>query len=335
MLFYSDLENVIFARHELVECDEMVIISGYVGPSPIRKLDCLPIKSTVIYGMYGADGIRKSLHDNLTSFNTQSSKVDVFYSKMPIHAKCYMWMNKGKVVSALIGSANFSTNGLTTPYKETLADATKDTFSTLRAYYDTVKINSIICTDGEYKENSNKGNRGEDTSYNKDVCTLPLYIHRNGSYEVPRSSHLNWGMSALNGSHVNIDDAYLKISSEALDHYPLLFPKKLEEPSAGTKVGRMSHRHNDNIEVIWDDGTTMTCLLEGSIARTVNGVEGLYPKQIASTPSKAELGQYLRGRLGVPSGQYVTYQDLLRYGRTSIDISLQGEGVYYFDFSVK
>ena len=30
----------------------------------------------------------------------------------------------------------------------------------------------------------------------------------------------------------------------------------------------------------------------------------------------------------------ITYADLEAYGRTSIDVSLQGEGVYYFDFSV-
>jgi len=46
------------------------------------------------------------------------------------------------------------------------------------------------------------------------------------------------------------------------------------------------------------------------------------------------MGEYLRYRLGVASGQIVTIEDLQRYGRIDIDISLQDEGIYYFDFSV-
>ena len=89
------------------------------------------------------------------------------------------------------------------------------------------------------------------------------------------------------------------------------------------------HRHNDSVEVIWDDGTTMECLFEGN--QEDNGI--VYPKQIASAPSKSLLGEYLRFRIGVPSGARVTRRDLNRYGRDYISVSLQAEGIYYFDFS--
>ena len=101
-------------------------------------------------------------------------------------------------------------------------------------------------------------------------------------------------------------------------------------------VFREGHRHNDTVEVIWDDGTEMTVLLEGSRGRNDdNGNKIWYPKQIASSPSKASLGKYIRDRLGIQEGHAITYEDLTKYGRDTISISLQGEGVYYFDFAPK
>jgi len=47
MLFYQNLDKIIFSRYQLFNCDELVIVSGYVGPHPVRQLGTLPIKSTV------------------------------------------------------------------------------------------------------------------------------------------------------------------------------------------------------------------------------------------------------------------------------------------------
>ena len=90
------------------------------------------------------------------------------------------------------------------------------------------------------------------------------------------------------------------------------------------------HRHNDAIELIWDDGISMESLLMGS--QTIDGL--VYPKQISSFPSGSELGEYLRNRIGVPLGQPVRRFHLDRYGRTDIAVTKIGEGVYKFDFSV-
>ena len=161
---------------------------------------------------------------------------------------------------------------------------------------------------------------------------MPLFIIENEQRTVPLQSGINWGRAKLTGSHVNINDAYIRIGAELLEHYPQLFPPKQENPVE--EVGKKGHRHNDNIEIIWDDGTSMIGLLEGSISKEINGKKEKYPKQISSTPSKAELGKYIRKRMGKKDGERITYEDLEKYGRTTIDVSLQGEGVYYFDFSV-
>lgn len=337
MLYNQNLDKIIFTKEQLITCDELVILSGYVGPNPIHSLQGQRVKSTVIYGMYGAEGIQQSLHEALIAEDAISSKVNILYSTIPVHSKCYIWKNKGEIVSALIGSANFSINGLTTPNKEVLADATSDTFSPLGDYLKLILSKSIKCSDAIAKRNKKKiitvSEDAASKDYDKDVCSMPLYItEKDGTKVVPSKSGLNWGLASLSGSHVNINDAYIAISADLLEYYPELFPQKLESPTS--KVGRQNHRHNDNIEILWDDGTRMLGLLEGSITKKINNQEILYPKQISSVPKKSLLGKYIRSRMGIPEGKYISYEDLEKYGRTTIDVSLQGDGVYFFDFSV-
>ena len=334
MLFYENLDKIIFHRNELFRCDELVVLSGYVGPHPVHMLETLPLKTTVIYGMYGSEGIRRSLHAALLHENEILPNVDILYSSMPVHAKCYIWKNKGDVVHALVGSANFSTNGLTTPYKEVLAETTADTFDPLNRYLQIVLDEAIKCEDAVVKNNK-KLSRAAMTaeSFDPDICSMPLYIIENGREIVPTRSGINWGMAKLTGSHVNINDAYIRIGADLLEHYPQLFPMKQKAPSGTEDVVRKDHRHNDSIEIIWDDGTSMTGLLEGSVSKTENGQKVKYPKQISTVPNKAILGKYLRERMGIREGKAITMADFERYGRKTIDVSLQGEGIYYFDFS--
>ncbi len=337
MLYYDDLYEIVFNRHEMFECDELVVISGYVGFEPVRRVKELPFKTTVVYGMYGSDGIHKSLRHTLIEEEKQISNLNVLCSTIPVHAKVYMWLKEGRVVHSLIGSANFSMNGLTTPYKETLAETTIDTFNPLKKYKDIVLRNCISCADTVISLTPKQRKREKEwENYNTDICVLPLYILEKGVFKIPEQSGLNWGMAKIiSGSHVNINDAYIPIPAEHASHYPHMFPVKRTAPSKASDVFRKDHRHNDTIEVIWDDGTEMVMLLEGSRnGKDEKGNSVIFPKQIASSPSKATLGKYLRKRLSVPEGQPITLKDLDRYGRRNISISLQGEGVYYFDFSL-
>ena len=100
-------------------------------------------------------------------------------------------------------------------------------------------------------------------------------------------------------------------------------------PLQPEKRGRQQ-RHNDSIEIIWDDGITMEGLLEG----TYTSDDIVFPKQISSFPEKSQLGVYVRNRIKVPLDQPVRRHHLEEYGRTTVDVSLISEGVYFFDFSV-
>lgn len=322
MLFSENLEEIVFGRHNVVLADELVIVSGYLGPSPVQRLSSLPFNTTVIYGMYGSEKIKKKLHEALIPL--VNDRVNILYSNIPVHSKCYIWKRNGQIVHALVGSANFSTNGLCTPYREVLAETTVDTFQPLQAYVDKILANSIKCDDHiVIVDSASEPRHFVSENYDPETCEMTLLTRSN---EIPEASGINWGHG---NAHTTPNDAYIAIRSEYVKRYPQLFPPKQTVPSSTEHGGRL-HRNNDAVEIIWDDGTTMEGLLEGNY--NIDGV--IYPKQVSSSPRKSIMGEYLRQRLGLESGAKVTRADLERYGRTSISVSLQSEGIYYFDFSV-
>ena len=279
----------------------------------------LPFRSTVIYGMYGSEGIKPFLHRSLTELQNKIDSVNIFYSSLPVHSKCYVWRYKGEIVHALVGSANFSVNGLTTPLREILAETTVDTFEPLNAYVQHVLNNSLSCLEVTAAERT----RLTRTTQANDICQMTLLDP--ATNQVPLTSGLNWGQNPNN--HTRPNDAYIAIRTSHVRDCADLFPPK-QSYSLDTR-GR-PQRHNDSVEIIWDDGVSMEGLFEGS--QSVGDL--IYPKQISSFPVKSELGEYFRSRLGVPSGQPVRRHHLDAYGRTDVAVSLISEGVYKFDFSV-
>ena len=141
MLFYQDLEEIIFNRHQIIDSDELIVLSGYVGPNPVKRLEKLPLKSLVVYGMYGSDGIGERLNNSLVNLNDTIKNTKIIYSTIPVHSKCYIWKKENVIKHVLIGSANFSTNGLNTPFREVLAETTSDTYYVLNQYLDKILEN--------------------------------------------------------------------------------------------------------------------------------------------------------------------------------------------------
>lgn len=147
------------------------------------------------------------------------------------------------------------------------------------------------------------------------MALLPLYsFDAKGRKYVPKASGLNWG---LQGGHsrkgAGYAEAYIPITGEIVDNYPLMIPSF---PSARVTTTGKSTRRYDSITVLWDDLTVMEMLFEG------NGVERptrsrpagtpyfAYPKQLTSGTATggggAELGEYIRKRLGVSPRKVIT-----------------------------
>lgn len=334
MLYYKDLDKTVLEmQHNTTSSNNIVIVSGYVGYQTIKMLceQCCDVRITVVYGMYGSECISLPLHQALMEVQRQYSNITILYSTIPVHSKIYMWNYDAKIEKALVGSANFSISGMMNDYKEVLSDVELDTYDILKEYCDYVLSKAISCNNVEVKFKKVFKASGHSKLVQpllaKNVCRATL-LDRNG--QVSKKSGLNWGLSK---GHVSEGDAYIRITSNYIKLFPSLFPPKkyvgVDNPlSKGKK-----NRENDEVELIWDDGEKMIGLLEGQQTKTVNGL--VYPKQLSTSPSKSILGKYLRKRLGVDLNHTITKSDLLRYGRTSIDISLIGEGIYYLDFSVK
>src|SRR5659263_42464 len=208
MLFYENLEKIVFHRHEMFDVDELIVLSGYVGPQPVSRLQTLPFKSSVIYGMYGIDNISDKLHKSLNKLNEDITNISIQYSNLPVHSKCYIWRKNTKIVTALIGSANFSISGLSNPYKEVLAETTYDTFEPLNKYLDIILDNCIFCDDStvKFKKMARTFEIEGAADMLLGVCRATL-LDKYG--EVPKKSGLNWGLSE---AHTTLGDAYITVS---------------------------------------------------------------------------------------------------------------------------
>lgn len=334
MLYYKDLDKTIFGmQHDTASSNNIIIVSGYVGYQTIKMLceQCSDVQITVVYGMYGSERISQPLHQALMEVQRQYSNIVILYSTVPVHSKIYTWNCDAKIEKALVGSANFSISGMMNDYKEVLSDVEKDTYVTLKEYCDYVLSKAINCNDAEVRFKkvfkASGHSKVAQPLLDKNVCRATL-LDKNGS--VSKKSGLNWGLSK---GHVSEGDAYIRITSNYIKLFPSLFPPKKYVGMDNQQSKGKKNRENDEVELIWDDGEKMIGLLEGQQTKQINGL--IYPKQLSTSPSKSILGKYLRKRLGVDLNHTITKSDLLRYGRTCIDISLVGEGIYYLDFSVK
>ncbi|HJA66507.1 hypothetical protein B5F07_02420 [Lachnoclostridium sp. An169] len=315
--------------------DEVIVISGYIGPGAVSDLALVCPHTTVVYGMYGKDGISDFMHKSVCELTRSMPHLRILYSQNAVHAKIYVFKKDRSVFCVLTGSANLSERGLSAPANaEILTVLAPDYYADASAYLRTVLTDCIECSSlpsapvrtPAYRRVSAYSAR----ITNPLTVLMPLFLTdtRRKKY-VPEHSGLNWGNQAGHSRKSGAMESYIPISARHIDSYPMLFPpKQLVRLTSGGK----STRENDPIEIIWDDGHIMKAIFSG------NGVirnSRLYPKQLTSNDGGgAELGGYIRTRMGLDERQLITYADLQQYGRDTIQLTLIQEGVYAADFSV-
>lgn len=319
MLYYDNLESLIFdsGASRIGAFDELIILSGYVNPWPMNRLNEVikrdkRIKAQVIFGMYGCEGISESLHKALVA-SAADPRITLSYSTIPIHAKCYLWRRKGRIKYALVGSANFTQPGLTSPLREVLEEAPTSSFEQLATYLNKITEHTVSPTEAvvspdprmvlpkRVTRSISKRVRAPSTT----MCRLNLFRVIKGVKVVHQKGCLNWGFSK---GHVSEGDAYIPIPVATAKLYPNWFTR-------------------GPIELVWDDGYVMPCKMEG------NEEKSKFAKQISSTPQKKRMGEYFRKRLGVPLDTQITIEHLIKYGRDNVTISQIGDRLFHCDFS--
>lgn len=252
------------------------------------------------------------------------------------------------MIHILVGSANASTNGLSSGRNsEILVDVLDPTDqSEILTFASEVASESVHYNDPLIapvsKARSTSGRvlsaKGRIYSGNPFVDNIPLYNYdKAGKKEVNQSSGLNWG---LQGGHASkkspFAEAYIPIKAFDIDTYPLIVPPL---GTVGSGSGGKSTRRLGPVTVTWDDGIVMQMLFQGNgptrptPAKRVPGTPFReYPKQLTTDEGGVVLGEYLRKRLGVGGRSLITYRDLSRYGRDYITLTLISTGNYEADF---
>jgi hypothetical protein len=307
----SNLQEHLIQITEGLDCDELLVLSGYVSPGPLKNLSLVEgVKLNVIFGL-AVESVSKLLHDELLRINDGNRKIKIFYCSTPSHVKIYLWLKNGKPVYCLNGSANFTSNGLLKPYREVLAQVPFTQFKSVLEYVQIIQNSTFPIGEFEPKVKISRMIAAEEEAvYETDV-------YKTGSLYAERSK-INWGHG---NAHTNARDAYIPISTRDIKRAPHLFPPKTENKGLG-------YADNDPIDIIWDDGTVMTCILEGT--QIIDGER--YPNKIASYKDKKILGDYLRSRMNIAKGEFVTELDFVAYGRDYISLKKIGDATYQFDF---
>lgn len=346
-VFVDNLESCVMSN--AATSDEIVVISGYFSVDIIEKIAKLGKKTKFYYGMYLRNGISKVNYDAFTrlesSYPNLKINIPVAYH---VHTKCYIFKNEGAAINVLVGSANASSSALaTTPNSELLtpvADPADKIFieeyaaaiAGASVHYDSPLIVPSLKT--KTLAVSAKRSKKEPGSWNRYTgdpfsAIIPLYyLDKKGKPVVHHVDGLNWG----NGPHASKDpdmESVLPLRAFHFNHYPLLIPFNGE---VGSGTGGKIQRRQNPIEMTWDDGTKMIMLFQqgGKKVERAPGVWVQYPKALTASSGGLELGRYLRKRMGIDTEKELTYDDLRKYGRDYVTLTLTKAGEYELDFGV-
>ncbi len=288
------------------EINRLQIVSGFatagMADRHMEKLAGIDqsISIDLIIGMPRQVGIEKAQHFALRKLSeTQPYGLDFSCRYVvkgnPVHAKTYCWFEKNRPILAFAGSANYSLTAFGRSQIEVMTPA--DVYGIANFQAD-VRRNTTDCRDEhiETKIALTETRQIADLNSNVDTVTLSLLNHQ--TKETPERSGINWGQREGR----NKNQAYINIPADIGGSG--FFPDRAEQ-----------------FTVLTDDGDSFI------MVRAQDGGKGLH-----TTQNNALLGEYLRARMRVPSGHYVTRQHLIEYGRTDITFTKIDDETYLLDF---
>lgn len=316
MLYEKDLASKILTGPAYINsADELRIVVGHASPmmaswhiNQLKELKLKHVKVKLVIGMCATEGLSIRAHNDFKSLVTNSD--DMFqcqyvYQGQPVHSKIYSWLKNGDPVIAYTGSADYLQVALLRKRKEVMTECNPHQ---ALAYFDNVEKNSIYCMCSEAEEQVVMHAAHpllEDEDVDLDAIkgdgvqkiSLSL-LSRTG--DVGKISGLNWGQRK--GRDKN--QAYISVPARIAKSD--FFPK-----------------NKQHFSVITDDGKQLIFRLQQQDNKAM------------TTPmNNALIGQYIRYRLGLPDGSYVSREDLEKYGRLDVTFYKLDEEQFVMDFSV-
>lgn len=295
----------------------------------------------LIYGMAGADGVRKENHLGFVSLSGKrefayNGTFSCSYVRKPlaVHSKVYIWCKGKQPVRAFIGSANYSENGFRVKGRiETLTECDPQT---ALDFFQKIKAESVMCTkvkqETDFASKPKKFDDGKlspiisvemDTDSPYKGCLKVRVPLLNTKGTLGAGSGLNWGVYA-DGSPRLANKGNPKSARDRNEAY-IRIPKEIAQTGFFPPFNEHAKKREEQIRftVATDDGCVFSCV------RT----SGEYGKEIATPQDNAELGRYFRKRLGLPDGAYIDVATMKKYGRLDVVFYKTDEESYVMDFS--
>lgn len=303
MLIEDLFDEVLVSPLKKKGVNRLQIVSGFATASMADKhMEILAalerqVGIDLIVGMTQQNGIEKAQHYALQKLAKDQPYGMDFTCRYvvtgnPVHAKTYCWFNGKQPVAGFIGSANYTLTGFGGFQTEVMEHA--DGWSAAD-FYKQVKRQTMDCLDKKIEDMITlmETRKIQDEG---EAITLSLLEKRTG--ETPKRSGINWGQR----DNRDRDQAYINLPA---------------------KIGRSDFfpERSRQFTVLTDDQKSFI------MVRAQDKGKGLQ-----TTQSNALLGKYLRKRMGLASGQYVTLEHLVRYGRTDVTFTKIDNETFLLDF---
>ena len=332
MFLHKDLYRKAFIDPVLERgMQNLTIISGFGYPSMayqhLTDLEKEDINLKLAVGM----GVQKPDKMGFTRIeNTFEGRFSCFVlpSGFKTHSKIYQWDNDQGQIETFIGSANYSRTALFDRYQqnEVLYKVRDSSVVSIKAYISELYNNTIPISESVVEETDPRilDNETIDTNLelpNGGCIDLPprnglpgvrqSLLDRSGS--LPERSGLNWG----NRPELNRQpsEAYIKVSAT--------LQRKNFLPHTKGEHFLMQDMHDENFIFI-------AATAGGGSFINADGTKG--PKQIESHEDNTIIGKFFRRKLNLNEDSIVKKEDLLRYGKTYIDIYKINDETYLIDF---
>lgn len=301
--------------------DTLCVVSGFATPAMVahhleavkitHNIDNLKIK--LIIGMTPLLGISNPHHKNFIKLTDDRNELfECSYinsASFPIHTKLYTWLKDDKPQRSFLSSANYTL----TAFKRTQEEiACVCNPAEAFEYYNSKISHSLYCTCDEASElvmdkvfipRLQSSIQVQETPAQGETVRLPLFSERDNN--IHSTAGLNWGQRE--GREPN--QAYIPV------------------PSDIAKSGFFPPR-GEQFSVLTDDGFPFVCVI--AQPKIKGGDIGF---AIHTTNNNSEFGEYFRRKLGVALGQFVTLDDLDRYGNRYVTFNKIDEEEYYMEFT--